>query len=299
MRYALTSRRELLKSTTALIAAGLLGDVRDVFAQGGRFKIGACDWSIGMRGKVGAMSLARELGLDGAQISMGSVETDLHLRQPEMQSAYRHAAEASGVRVGGRRARRDEPGPVQVRSAHGTVGQRQHRRRARVERPRRPARLLRPGRLRNDAEGQAEVVRRLKRVARKAEDSGVVLGIESWLSAGDHLRILDAVGSRNVQVYYDVANSTQMGYDVVAEIRQLRADGFASSTPRKTASFSDRAASTSRRCARRWTTSTSRAGSRSKARCPRGSRCSRATSRTSNSCALTSDSRRASRTGPT
>ena len=73
----------------------------------------------------------------------------------------------------------------------------------------------------NDADGQAEVIRRLKRVARKAEKSGVVLGIESWLSAADLLRILDAVGSRNVQVYYDVANSTQMGYDIVAEIRQL------------------------------------------------------------------------------
>jgi L-ribulose-5-phosphate 3-epimerase len=77
------------------------------------------------------------------------------------------------------------------------------------------------GDLRNDVEGQAEVVRRLKRVAGKAEDRGVILGIESWLSAGEHLRIIDAVGSRNVQVYYDVANSTQMNYDITAEIRQL------------------------------------------------------------------------------
>ena len=54
-----------------------------------------------MRGKTGAMALARQLGLDGVQVSMGSVETDLHLRQPEVQRAYRDAAEASGVRVGG------------------------------------------------------------------------------------------------------------------------------------------------------------------------------------------------------
>ena len=51
-----------------------------------------------------------------------------------------------------------------------------------------------------------------------------MLGIESWLSAPDHLRILDAVGSRSVQVYYDLANSTQMGYDILAEIRQLGRD---------------------------------------------------------------------------
>lgn len=35
------------------------------------------------------------------------------------------------------------------------------------------------------------------------------------------MRILEAVGSRAVQVYYDVANSTQMGYDIVSEIRHL------------------------------------------------------------------------------
>ena len=49
----------------------------------------------------------------------------------------------------------------------------------------------------------------------------MVLGIESWLSADDHLRILDAVGSPAVQVYYDVANMHRMGYDIYQEIRQL------------------------------------------------------------------------------
>ena len=62
------------------------------------------------------------------------------------------------------------------------------------------------------------------RVAPKAERQNVILGIESWLSARDHLRIIDAVGSRHVQVYYDLANSTQMGYDILAEIRELGRD---------------------------------------------------------------------------
>jgi sugar phosphate isomerase/epimerase len=35
------------------------------------------------------------------------------------------------------------------------------------------------------------------------------------------MRMLDGVGSANVRVYYDLANSTQMGYDILAEIRQL------------------------------------------------------------------------------
>ena len=64
-------------------------------------------------------------------------------------------------------------------------------------------------------------MRRLKEVAPKAEKAGVTLGIESWLSAEDHSRIIDRVGSPAVKVYYDVANSTERGYDIDKEIRWL------------------------------------------------------------------------------
>jgi L-ribulose-5-phosphate 3-epimerase len=222
MRHTVTSRRDMLKSTTALAGAGLFGGVWDVFAQtSGRFKIGACDWSIGMRSQPGAMALARQLGLDGAQVSMGSVENDLSLRQPDVQRAYRDAADASGVRVGG--VALDLMNRVPYKSDPRTEAwvndsiDVAHALNVRVV----LLAFFERGDLRNDAAGQAEVIRRLKLVARKAGDRGVVLGIESWLSAAEHARILDAVGSPNVQVYYDVANSTQMGYDIAAEIRQL------------------------------------------------------------------------------
>jgi len=68
---------------------------------------------------------------------------------------------------------------------------------------------------------QTEVIRRLKEVAPQAEKAGVVLGLETWLSADEHLRILDAVGSPAVQVYYDTANMEKQGYDIYKEIRQL------------------------------------------------------------------------------
>ena len=75
--------------------------------------------------------------------------------------------------------------------------------------------------LRDDPAGVDEVVRRLKAVAPKAEKAGVILGIESWLSADQHLEILERVGSKAVQVYYDVCNSTDRGYDIYKEIRKL------------------------------------------------------------------------------
>ena len=230
------SRRELL-TTAALLGAATFRlnadttadpevtapDVASAFRRqnAARFNIGACDWSIGMRGNTGALRLAKELGLDGVQVSMGSLDNDLHLRRPDVQQAYRDAAATHGVRVGGlaldimnRVPYKSDPRTIQwVSDSIDT------------------ARALgvhvillaffEAGDLRNDPSGQAEVVRRLKAVASKAEDRGVVLGIESWLSGDDHLRLLDAIGSRNVKVYYDVANSQQMGYNIYTEIRQL------------------------------------------------------------------------------
>ena len=61
----------------------------------------------------------------------------------------------------------------------------------------------------------------MKKVAPKAEKAGVVLGIESWLSAKDHMSIINAIGSKNVKVYYDVCNSNDMGYNIYEEIRWL------------------------------------------------------------------------------
>jgi sugar phosphate isomerase/epimerase len=77
------------------------------------------------------------------------------------------------------------------------------------------------GDLRNDKKGTDIVVERLKRVAPKAEKAGVFLAIESWLSAEQHIDIIDRVGSPAVKVYYDVGNSHKAGYDIYKEIRQL------------------------------------------------------------------------------
>jgi len=63
------------------------------------------------------------------------------------------------------------------------------------------------GDLHGDKAGTDEVVRRLKEVAPRAEKAGIILGVESWLNAAQHMDILERVGSKAVQVYYDVANS--------------------------------------------------------------------------------------------
>ena len=220
------SRRALIRYGAA---AAALSAVRlpNLAAQATRFQLGACDWSLGRRANLEALSVAKQLGLDGVQVSMGGLDKDrgadydLHLRRADVRRTYREAAAANGVRIGG--VALDIMNQIPFKSDPRTEQW--------VSDSIDAARDLQVrvvllaffvnGDLRNDPDGQAETIRRLKRVAPKAEQHGVVLGIESWLSAADHLRIIEAIGSPNVQVYYDLANSTQMGYDVLSEIRQL------------------------------------------------------------------------------
>ncbi len=61
----------------------------------------------------------------------------------------------------------------------------------------------------------------LKAAAETAEKYDVSLAIESTLSAEQHQRIIDNVGSSAVGVYYDMGNATGFGYDSPSEIRSL------------------------------------------------------------------------------
>ncbi len=61
----------------------------------------------------------------------------------------------------------------------------------------------------------------LKAAAETAEKHDVSLAIESTLSAEQHQRIIDNVGSSAVGVYYDMGNATGLGYDSPSEIRSL------------------------------------------------------------------------------
>ena len=60
-----------------------------------------------------------------------------------------------------------------------------------------------------DMTSQSQVdtfVAMMKEVARYAEKHDVVVGMEDWISAEDNIRLLDAIGSDHVAVYYDAHN---------------------------------------------------------------------------------------------
>jgi L-ribulose-5-phosphate 3-epimerase len=186
-----------------------------------KFKIGACEWSL-RKSDPSCFDVAKSIGLDGVQVDMGRAADGMKLRRPEMQSAYLDAAKRTRLEVASLAmgelnnvALKSEPraaiwllDSIDVARALGVkvilIAQ-FHR-----------------GDLKDDKQGIDRTVELLKEVAPRAEKAGVVLGIENYLSAEENLDILKRVGSNALQVYYDVGNSTDKGYDIYKELRMLK-----------------------------------------------------------------------------
>ena len=201
------------------------------------FPIGACDWSIGKRGSVEAMSVARTIGLSGVQVSFGKPGAEVDLRKAETRKAYVDAARKTGVGIASLAmgVLNHEPyssSPDAEKWVSDCIDVMATMKKEAAEmKDRQLAAKVSPDIVllaffgKGDINGKPDlmksVIERLKKVAPKAEKAGVVLGIESWLSREDHMKIIDGVGSSAVQVYYDVANSTKQGYDIYEEIKTL------------------------------------------------------------------------------
>jgi sugar phosphate isomerase/epimerase len=205
------SRRNFV-TTAALGAAATAAAVGRAAegATGPPVRVGMTDWNLGQRGDISKIALAREIGLDGIQVSLMFPEDgSLHLRDPIIQEQFRKAALDNGVQIcslaiGGvgksRMPLHTNPAAaillieaIEVARGLGTNN------------------ILLPvlGGSHIDMENQAEVdtfVAMMKEVARFAEKAGVVVGLEDWLSAQDNMKILDAIGSDYVAVYYDPRN---------------------------------------------------------------------------------------------
>ena len=188
---------------------------------GKRFSIGACDWSISNTSNLGAMEMAKEIGLDGVQLSLGLKANNMHLRRKDVQEAYKSLAKIfqvgfTGLGIGELNNYPFKSDPqtdlwvadsIQVAKIFNIKAV--------------LIAFFNQGDLKNDSKGQDAVIQKFKDIMPIAEKAGITLGIESWLSAEEHMHIIDSVGSPNLKVYYDVANSEKMGYDIYEEIRWL------------------------------------------------------------------------------
>ncbi len=215
------SRRQALQTTASLIGAGFtLSSFMQHHKKDG-FQIGACDWSINSINKPESGEMGAKLGLDGVQVNLGNVANNMHLRNPKIQHEYlsnfkKNNIKFSGLAIG-------ELNNIPYKSDNRTDEW--------VSNSLDVAKVLGVktillaffgnNDLKNDETGTRTVIEKFKKVMPKAEQMGLTFGIESWLSAKEHLYIINEVKSPNLKVYYDVANSNHMGYNIYQEIREL------------------------------------------------------------------------------
>jgi sugar phosphate isomerase/epimerase len=218
MKYRSLTRREML-GTLTVGAMALRAAQMKAAAPG--FKIGVCDWTINKKTNPAALEAAKNIGLDGVMVDMGGVDDDLPLRRPDLQQKYREAISASGVVVSSialgvlnQVPLKSDPRAEQWLIDSIAVCKAMDLKVVLVP-------FFGKGDLKGDSVGIDRVIGVFMRVAPKAAKAGVILGIESTLSADQHVYILGQVGSPALQVYYDMGNSQGGGYDICKEIRFL------------------------------------------------------------------------------
>lgn len=189
----------------------------------GNLRIGVMDGVVGMPRDPAAVALAKRLGFEGLQVTLGRAEPGqpMPLADAALQAKFLAESRAHGLPL--------VSTYIDILHTHCLKNEPEALRRAAegVEITRKlGAKILMlvffgkcalNGRAEMDA-----VVSPLKELARDAEKAGVILGFENVIQAADNVRILDQVGSPALRVYYDIGNVTNVGGWVPAdEIRTL------------------------------------------------------------------------------
>jgi L-ribulose-5-phosphate 3-epimerase len=204
-------------------SAALASSVTPAFAAKPRaaFKVGITDWNLNQEAKLESIALAKSLGFDGVQVSIGQAKDGkLPLADPALQKTF--LAESKRVNL-----------PIEslcLEMLHRNylksdpLGQRWVADCIPIAKAMGVRVVLLPffgkGALTTPAE-MDKVGDVLKEIAPTAEKEGVILGLEDTISARDNVRIMERANSPAVLTYYDVGNSTDNGFDPVKEIRWL------------------------------------------------------------------------------
>ena len=213
----------------AFVQAGLMTTAAHALlieakAAGAKFKVGVTDWNLKQEAKLEAIALAKKIGFEGVQVSLGHEPAGtLPMSDPARQRQYVAESKKVGLPIASvcleilhRNYLKNDP-----------LGQRWVAESIPAAKALGVKVVLLPffgkGALTTPAEmdfvGDA-----LKEIAPAAEKAGVILGLEDTISAKDNVRIMERTRSPAVLTYYDVGNSTQNGFDVLSEIKWLGKD---------------------------------------------------------------------------
>ena len=193
-----------------------------------RYKISVCDWMILKRQKVGAMELAKTLGADGLELDMGGLGkrisfdnklTNKHFQEMFIAECNRLGIQYSSLAMsafyGQSFAKRDNyeqlideciatMKAMGIKIAFLPMGNQSD--------------------LVKEPELYSIVLERLKVVAKKAESAGVIIGIETTLSAKEEAKLIDKINSPSIRSYVNFSSILKRKGDIIKELKTLGKD---------------------------------------------------------------------------
>ena len=190
-----------------------------------RYKVAVADLMILKRQKLGAFQLAKELGADGVEVDMGGLGeretwdnqlTNAATRQQFIDKAKELGLEIPSLAMTGFFAQSfaERPTvPSMIQDCVDTMTQ------MNVKVAFLPLGVK--GDLTKNPELRPAIVDRLKMAGDLASKAGVVIGVETSLSAAEEVKLLDEVNSPAIKIYFNFANAIKNGRDISLELRTL------------------------------------------------------------------------------
>jgi L-ribulose-5-phosphate 3-epimerase len=213
-------RRDFLLAAAAARFSAAVSKLRA--ASRARIQVGVTDWDLRLTARVEAVAMARRIGFDGVEVSLGNKPKDGRLPQddPEIIQRYRAAAAEHQLTLASTcldalhnfYLKSDPLAPKLLADAIRVTAALS----ARV--------ILLPSfgkAAPAEPAEQERVAALLKEHVGAAASAGITLCLENDLSAEINARILELCPSPALKVYYDTGNSFNRGYDVLREIRYL------------------------------------------------------------------------------
>lgn len=193
-----------------------------------RYKIAVCDWMILKRQKKGAFKRTYEIGADGLELDMGGLGQrptfDNKILNPIERRMLKdeiakYQLELSSIAMSGFYAQsfaERETVPLMVKDTINSMDL------MGVKVAFLP--LGTKSDLVKYPELRPKIVERLKMTAEMAEASNIIIGIETSLDAAGEVILLDEIGSKNIQIYFNFQNPLEGGRDLYEELKILGKD---------------------------------------------------------------------------
>ncbi|MET0392887.1 MAG: sugar phosphate isomerase/epimerase family protein [Chitinophagaceae bacterium] len=193
-----------------------------------RYRIGLIDLMLLKRQKLGALPLTKQLGADGLEVDLGGLgnrptfDNQLlndSVRQQFLDKAKELNIEIFSLAMTGYYAQSFCGRGQYVQSIADCI---QTMKLMNVKVAFLPLGVQCD--LRKKPEVRDSVIARLKVAGKMAEEAGVVIGIETALSAKEEVQLLKDIGSKGIKIYFNFSNPLKEGRDLISELKILGRD---------------------------------------------------------------------------